>query len=142
MCRIAKLRAEEDICSNWWCTKLEKANNRLDSGLYLKRCVASRSGPTCVYISVFKWRRFLKKIGKKSLCQLFFDVPLQWLYCSVALFGFRLTIFFGLSLSHETIFCSIFSFSGLWIIKLGHVLSHKNDLSCERVPWDVVHLLT
>ena len=56
--------------------------------IFEKMCGWSRSGPTCVYISVFKWRRFLKKIGKKSLCQLFFDVPLQWFYCVAYYFGF------------------------------------------------------
>ena len=148
LCVEASLKSWEQknirsVPYNWWCTKLEKANNRLDSvdDFSLKTMWQVDQGQL---ISVFKWRRFLKdKISVRNhYVSFFFDVPLQWLYFCVALFGFRLTIFFGLFLSHETIFCSIFSFSGLWIIKLGHVLSHKNDLSCERVPWDVVHLLT
>ena len=96
LCRIAKLRAEEDICSNWWCTKLEKANNRLDSGLYLKRCVAEVDQGQLVYIYLFSNEGvFLKKFGKKSLCQLFFwrSTPMILLCC--LLFWFRWHFLFG-----------------------------------------------
>ena len=128
---------------NWWCTKLEKANNRLDSvdDFSVKTMWQVDQGQL---ISVFKWRRFLKdKISVRNHYVSFFLTFHSNDYILVLPYlGFVWQFFLVFLWAMKPFFCSIFSFSGLWIIKLGHVLSHKNDLSCERVPWDVVHLLT
>ena len=99
LCVEASLKSWEQknirsVPYNWWCTKLEKANNRLDSvdDFSVKTMWQVDQGQL---ISVFKWRRFLKdKISVRNhYVSFFFDVPLQWLYFGVALFGFHLTIF-------------------------------------------------
>ena len=148
LCVEASLKSWEQknirsVPYNWWCTKLEKANNRLDSvdDFSVKTMWQVDQGQL---ISVFKWRRFLKdKISVRNHYVSFFLTFHSNDYILVLPYlGFVWQFFLVFLWAMKPFFCSIFSFSGLWIIKLGHVLSHKNDLSCERVPWDVVHLLT